>query len=477
MFIALPKDTFIRQYGDYTYIFNQRTSSDYVFQDAGVFFEKIGRIPCSKDDIINNIIEKYDVDKSEVASDFFAIFEPLIKSGVIVASDVPDDIILEKSNETGSMSADGDFNYNLHNLEYTSQEVMQQYFNAHPTAFVLHCDITSACTERCIHCYIPEHKNAHMKTSKIFSVIDEFSELGGLKICFSGGECMLHPDFVKILKYARQKDLSISLMSNLTCCDSEMISILKEINIASLQVSLYSMDSEIHDSITQIPGSFNQTIHSLLELHANKIPIQISCPTMKKNYAGYKDVLQFAAQHNIPAYTDFILMARSDHSTDNLTQRLSLSEAEYLMRDMLDHSYRYASRILSQTEFEKIAIPSADWEEEQICGAGISSICLNSNGEYYPCAGFQNYPVGNCNKQTLREVWENSPQLKYLRSLKRKNLEKCVKCENRNFCSICLVRNFNENKNMLQPNEHYCNIASINRRLVEEYRAAHENLQ
>ena len=146
---------------------------------------------------------------------------------------------------------------------------------------------------------------------------------------------MLHPDFVKILKYARQKDLSISLMSNLTCCDPEMISILKEINIASLQVSLYSMDSEIHDSITQIPGSFKQTIHTLLELHANKIPIQISCPTMKKNYTGYKDVLQFAAQHNIPAYTDFILMARSDHSTDNLTQRLSLREAEYLMRDML----------------------------------------------------------------------------------------------------------------------------------------------
>ena len=40
------------------------------------------------------------------------------------------------------------------------QDVLEKHFAEHPTIFDLQMDITQACTERCIHCYIPErHKN------------------------------------------------------------------------------------------------------------------------------------------------------------------------------------------------------------------------------------------------------------------------------------------------------------------------------
>ena len=96
-------------------------------------------------------------------------------------------------------------------------------------------------------------------------------------------------------------------------------------------------------------------------------------------------------------------------------------------------------------------------------------MCLNANGNYYPCSGFQDYPVGNCFKQTLREVWDNSPQLKYIRGLRGKDIPKCVHCENRNYCSTCLVRNFNETGDMLKVADHFCKVAELNRMVVDEY--------
>ena len=89
--------------------------------------------------------------------------------------------------------------------------------------------------------------------------------------------------------------------------------------------------------------------------------------------------------------------------------------------------------------------------------------------EVFP--GFQFFPVGNCYKQTLKEVWENSPQIKYLRSLRGKDIPKCIHCKDRNYCSMCLVRNFNETGDMLKVAEHFCKVAELNHQIVDELHA------
>jgi radical SAM protein with 4Fe4S-binding SPASM domain len=96
-----------------------------------------------------------------------------------------------------------------------------------------------------------------------------------------------------------------------------------------------------------------------------------------------------------------------------------------------------------------------------------------ANGNVYPCAGWQDYVCGNLREQSLREIWENSPKVQYLRHLRRRDFPKCLSCPEKAFCAMCMVRNANENRDgdPLKINEHFCKVAALNRKIAIEWKA------
>jgi MoaA/NifB/PqqE/SkfB family radical SAM enzyme len=74
-------------------------------------------------------------------------------------------------------------------------------------------------------------------------------------ITFSGGEPLLHPMFLPALQKSVEYGFRISVFSNLTLLNNEIIQVLKTNHIKEIQASLYSVEPHIHDSITKLPGS------------------------------------------------------------------------------------------------------------------------------------------------------------------------------------------------------------------------------
>jgi len=68
--------------------------------------------------------------------------------------------------------------------------------------------------------------------------LDQVTESGTLVVLFKGGEALIHNDLIQILLYARNKDFSIILLTNGILINNKFISILKQINVAFVQVSL-----------------------------------------------------------------------------------------------------------------------------------------------------------------------------------------------------------------------------------------------
>jgi radical SAM protein with 4Fe4S-binding SPASM domain len=297
--------------------------------------------------------------------------------------------------------------------------------------------------------------------------------MGGIYVTLSGGEAFLHKDLIEIARYCRKKDLKISILSNLISLKDEQIAALKEINLSLIQVSLYSMDPEIHDYITTVKGSFEKTKASIEKLVAADIPLQISCPIMKANRKGYDKVLDYAKSLKVKAQTDYIMMARSDLDTGNLANRLSLKETEELIREIIEHDIDYKESTLKQKPIsEEIKFDRERYMKQPVCGVGYDNCCITANGDVYPCAGWQDYVLGNVYKQSLQEIWENSERVKELRKITQASFPQCIDCEARDYCARCLVRNYNESGgDMFAVNHHFCDVAFLNKRLVEEYRA------
>ena len=475
MLLRLSKNAFVRQYGDFTYVLERVKCYDQMFKDAEVFMRWITRVPMEKSEILKNICSVYvGADENEIAQDFDEFIAPLIDEKVILSGKTVDDIASQEIS----------FSYDVENPKTVDTHVvkivdmpiggaprgkLEKYFAEHPTIFDLQIDITQACTERCIHCYIPEYNPVFLPYNQIMKVIDEFRGQGGIGVTLTGGECMLHPDFDKIVRYARSRDLIVEVLSNLTLCTDEKIKVLQEAE-ATVQVSLYSMDPETHDAITKRPGSFVATKTAIEKLRKAQIPCCISCPTMKPNYRDYLDVLSYARSLKMDALTDFIIMGKMDCDTSNLKCRLDLKETRCILEDIILKSVPVNCEYFDPSK-KQFMWTDEEWGDRKVCGACISSVCLDATGYYYPCPAFAGVNLGSCYEHDLKWIWNESPETKRIRAVCGKDFPKCLHCPDRNYCSVCMCRNFNETGDIFTPAQHFCDVAKLNHQVVDEVQA------
>lgn len=475
MLLKLSKNAFVRQYGEFTYVLERIKCYDQMFKDAEVFMRWITRTPMEKAEILKDICGVYvGADADEIERDFDEFIAPLIAERVILAGETPEK--LESQEVSFSYDVENPKTMDTHYIKPEDvpdgpipQDVLERHFAEHPVVFDLQMDITQACTERCIHCYIPEYNPVFLPIEQIKKVIDEFAAQGGIGLSLSGGECMLHPDFDEIVRYARAKDLIVGVLSNLTLCTDEKIKVLQEAE-ATVQVSLYSMKLETHDAITKRPGSFVATKAAIEKLRAAQIPCRISCPTMKPNYKDYLDVLAYARSLKMDAQTDFIIMGKMDCDTSNLGCRLNLAETRCILEDIVYKSLPVNNEYFDPTKKEQMQTDE-EWGAKKVCGACVSSVCLDATGYYYPCPAFAGVNLGSCYEHDLKWIWNESPETKRIRAVFGKDFPKCLHCPDRDYCSVCMCRNFNETGDMFKPAKHFCDVAKLNHEVVDEAQA------
>lgn len=346
----------------------------------------------------------------------------------------------------------------------STQEFFDEYYKNEPHLTNLHIEITSMCNERCVHCYIPhENKINSMDPDLFYNILEQCKRMNLLHLTISGGEPMTHNNFINFLKKCNEYNFSVNILSNLTLLNKATLEEMKRNHLLSVQTSLYSMDANIHDAITQTKGSFEKTMSAVLTLIENDIPLQISCPIMKQNMNCYYDVADWGKEHNINVSSDYVIIARYNHTTQNLSNRLSINDVKEVIDQRIVNEPHYLELMVKETEKKKDMNP-----DDFICSVCHSSICIAENGNVYPCAGWQGCVVGSINETPLSEIWNDSIKVQYLRNLRRRDFPKCIKCPENEFCTMCMVRNANEDSSgdPLAVNEYFCDIAKLNKKMA-----------
>ena len=323
----------------------------------------------------------------------------------------------------------------------------------------IHVDVSGFCNEHCVHCYIPDKfKNKAMLSEVFERILEQGRACNVLNITISGGEPMLNPNLLDFVKSCRRDNFSVNLLSNLTLLTDEMVAEFEKSPLLSVQTSLYSMAPDVHDSITNSRGSFVKTKRAIEVLYEHNIPMQINCPVMRQNKDSYQDVLDWAKSLNIEASSDYMLFGCFDGSRKNLQCRLDLSEVEEVIRhekqgqvQAKEHQYNPDSN-------------------SSICPVCSSSICISHLGDVYPCEGWQSLILGNIMESPISQIWEESPTVHKLRNLSIQDFPKCQSCADKDFCSICLLRNVNESPNLdfNDVNPYFCEIARIKKLIAED---------
>lgn len=123
--------------------------------------------------------------------------------------------------------------------------------------------ITGGCNLACRHCWITPTYERNGGTGRCLDyglyqlAVEQAMPLGLTSVKFTGGEPLLHPDFVRMVDYATEKGLRAWLETNGTLITRELAHHLKEktsLNFAS--VSLDGATAATHDNMRMVPGSF-----------------------------------------------------------------------------------------------------------------------------------------------------------------------------------------------------------------------------
>lgn len=451
--IKLTNTTFIRNKGEFIYFYNQVNNNErYYEKESGDFINTLSKEPRKIEGAIDEIVMVYDVDKIILEQDYLEFIADLEQDGFVVIGSTVEE--LNKKEPIFTYKIWDNSLLNKKDLKSNNAKAVDNG-NQIPTSIDirnelyienLYIEITRRCNEHCVHCYIPEEQRrsgSFMLLDDAKNYLDQAKELGVWQISITGGEPFLHPQIAKILEYARKKDFIISILSNLSLLKPHHIPLLKKVIPSQIQVSLYSLNPEVHDSITGLTGSFNKTMASLNMCIDNDIPVQVNCPIVKQNKNDFTQVLDWAKQYGIKANTDFYIMAQTDYSLKNLENTLPKKDVKKVYYTLLKNDDELRNGILDSFNNSSKELLNT---EQHICGAGNNTLFISATGKVSPCATWQSFELGDLKQDSLSDIYYHNTAIKKLRNIKYKDYPDVVKSPYRSFIKVCPAHNANTHK-------------------------------
>lgn len=300
-------------------------------------------------------------------------------------------------------------------------------------------ELLTRCNLRCEHCYIPSHTGAGLSFEQITSILDQLHEMGTLYLVLTGGEIFVRPDIMEIIRYARRKGFSVTLFSNATLTTEEQIAELKELHIASFSCTVFSMDPEVHDAITGVKGSLEKTLRTMELVKQYGIPGEIKNAIMKRNYADWKAVDDYAVENGFSHISSANILPKSDRDQKPTELGLDYEQTKAVWKEQEERGLQEKGQF--------------GWNEsDYICDLIQMSVFIDCSGDVFPCNSFF-YKCGNVLQQPLREIWNKSEAHRYLLSLRKKDFPGCCACEDRAYCVKCPGNAFMESGDLYACSE------------------------
>lgn len=167
-----------------------------------------------------------------------------------------------------------------------------------------------SCNNNCIHCVISGHRERLLSQGReidrskeeIMNHISEAKALGTENVVFTGGEVTIRKDFIDLLSFAKSQELGVSLQTNgrAFCSINFAERTLKKHPYMHFEIAIHSSKKEIHDKITRVEGSFEQTllgIKNLLSLGAKSVNLKIVISRL--NYSDLGNLVKLAGELGI----------------------------------------------------------------------------------------------------------------------------------------------------------------------------------
>jgi MoaA/NifB/PqqE/SkfB family radical SAM enzyme len=240
-----------------------------------------------------------------------------------------------------------------------------------------------------------------------------------MQILFVGGEPLLKPGIIDLIRSAAKERFFTSLTSNGYLIDRPMAAAIMNARISSLALSLDSLDAKKHDSLRGISGVFIRVQKALKYLSQYKHSGQsicIVCTIMAPNLDDIVALADWAEKHKEIACITFQVISEPFFTGDNdewyRDERFSFlwPKDTQAVIDLIDRlierkekNYKIGNSVNQFAMFKRYFEHPERFVKYGGCHLGYNSLSVNSSGDIFLC--FDQPPIGNIMRNDISDIW------------------------------------------------------------------------
>lgn len=303
--------------------------------------------------------------------------------------------------------------------------------------------LTYRCNLKCKFCYAGCNSTKNPSGSDYEMTFDEgrkvlsklYFDAKVPSVSFTGGEPTLCTQLPDLVKYAKDLGMRVNLITNGTLINRDLAKKLADSGLASAQLSLESNNSDSHDRITGMKGSFWKTIDALGFLkdagvlaHTNTTINRLNLKDCSEFPAFVKNTLK-----NERFSMNLIIPTGSAVADNSESTSVFYSEIGEYIDVIIEESKKHDVEFMWYSPLPMCLYNTITHGlGNKGCSACDGLISIAANGDVLPCASFDD-PVGNILKDDFRKIWDSAVAKKY-RDKEYAHSE-CQKCENFHICN------------------------------------------
>ncbi|MQA28636.1 MAG: radical SAM protein [Luteitalea sp.] len=259
---------------------------------------------------------------------------------------------------------------------YPTLRAAKRLFDRKPLQCSLY--VTDQCNLDCAYCTEYDNSRPHPSLVDLTRWLTRIRDLGTVRVALVGGEPLMHPDIVEIVRRAKQLGLSTSLTTNGFLLTRSLVEGLEE---AGLEVMQISVDRMTPSQVTR--KSFKTVLPKLDVLADSSINVHITGVLCDDTMSESRAVLKTGLDRGVPTEVRLV------HADPNRQFRVEPGERDRLetfllwMRQAKEAGVKiHTNDAILNYQLSLVRGEQVDW----VCAAGFKIFFVSAQGKFWLCS-------------------------------------------------------------------------------------------
>jgi len=333
-------------------------------------------------------------------------------------------------------------------------------------------ELTPRCNFNCKMCYVHQQKpvGTELSTAQWITIAEAARKQGMLFLLLTGGEPLLRPDFRELYSRLTKMGFLISINTNGSLIDDEMLAFLIKNKPCRMNISLYGGSEETYRNLCGV-SSFRQVTDNIRALKEAGISVKLNASITPYNAADIEKIYSFAwdLEVYVQATTYMYPPVRING------ERYGEAPARFNSSDAARYMLHCREQYMTTEQLCRSAMNFCLDEDDEMsetaagggmrCRAGKTAFWITWDGRMLPCGMFPQ-EGHRIDKVGFEEAWEAVRA--DAASIRLPG--KCAGCSLKNACGACAAACYAETGTFHQVPGYICAMTrELNQLTLEKY--------